>query len=404
MAQFVMTEKSEKQRFAKTSALLSTIVFMAYYFYGLRAVFVTGVSVFTSILADYLCSVAMKKKYDWGDLSPIMSGLLLALLMPASVPYTVMAFSAAFMSCICKNAFGGNRNLIFCPVCVAYIFTSLCFPSNIILYPTPEPFGHISAENLVTDQLARSYTYILDSGTASSYSILDIIWGKITGPMGSSAILIIAICAVALYFFGDIPIEAFFAALGANILINVIFPIGESGWFAVLDSLVAGSYFFVLTFMACDPRYVPKRAFSQIMYGVIFAGGSYLVRLHTGIENSAVFVLPMLCVFRDEFDKLTDALEKLLKFLWKYIKIFSAFAYKYAKFGLSTAAKFIAAQFDRLCEFISDKIVEASKKREAQKAEEAEKASAEKADEPSEEKAENEEKSEEKPDGGGEEE
>lgn len=346
---------------------------MSYYFYGIRAVIVAGVSVLSSVFADYLCVTAMRKKYDWGDMSPVMSGLLLALLMPASVPYTIMAFSAAFMAIVCKHAFGGNKNLIFCPVCIAYIFTIFCFPAEIVRYPVPAPFGSVSLSNIVTDRLVRSYTYYLDNGSSSTFSLLDIIWGKLAGPMGASAILIILISAVALYFFRDIPTIAFFAGFGANVLINVLFPVGETGWYAVLNSLVAGSYLFVLVFMACDPRYVPKRAFSQLVYGCLFAGISYLIRLYTNIENSTVFALPILCIFRDEFDRLSDALERFLAFLrkwtgiissfvWKYIKIGASVAFKYTKSAAIWLAKNIAKGFDGLCDIISDKIVEAGKK------------------------------------------
>ena len=352
-----MTEKSEKHRFGKISALLFTIVFMAFYFYGIRAVSVAGVSVFSSVLADYFACTAMRKKYDWADLSPVMSGLLLALLMPASVPYTIMAFAAAFMAIVCKHAFGGNRNLIFCPVCIAYIFTTFCFPSETVRYPLPTPFGSVSLDNIVSDTLTRSYTYYLDSGASSTFSLLDIIWGKLAGPMGASAILIILICAVALYFFGDIPATAFFAGFGANVLINVLFPVGESGWYAVLNSLVAGSYFFALVFLACDPRYVPKRQFSQAVYGIAFAGASYLIRMNTGIENGAIFALPLLCVFRDEFDRLTDALEKLIKFIWKWIKILSV-----------RFAKLVAKGLDAFCELVATWINDMLKKRAEKKA------------------------------------
>lgn len=342
---------------------------MAYYFYGLRAVLVALTAVSSSYLAEYLSVAAMRKKFDWSDVSPMMNGLLIALLLPASVPYTITAFAAAFAAIVCKHAFGGNSNLIFCPVCVSYIFTSLCFPSYILRYPVPAPFGSVPTANQVTSGLTYSYTRALDTGSASTFSLLDIIWGKLAGPMGTSAILIILIAAVALYFFRDIPSTAFFAGIGANILINVIFPVGETGWYAVLNSLVAGSFLFVYVFMACDLRYVPKRAFSQLVWGVGFAAAAYLIRLYTSIENSAVFALPMFCIFRDELDRLSDALEKLLRFIGKWIAIGAKFVWKWIKIGSVKLAGAIASGFDAFCEFLSQKFIELSDKHKAAKAE-----------------------------------
>lgn len=354
----VITEKSEKQRFATISSLLCTVVFMAYYFYGLRAFLVALTTVLSSYLAEYLSMTAMRRKFDWSDVSPLMNGLLLALLMPASVPYSVAALSAAFMATICKHAFGGNENLIFCPVCTAYIFTSLCFPLYLLRYPSPEPFGSVPLNNVVSDGLTYSYTRALDTKTASTFSLLDIVWGKLAGPMGTAAVLIILIAAVALYFFRYIPPTALFAGMGANILINVIFPVGETGWYAVLNSLVAGSYFFVYVFMACDPRYLPKREFSQLVWGIGFAAASYLIRLYTSIENSAIFALPMFCIFRDEFDRLTNSLERLLKFIGKRLAIGAAFARKYLKIGAAKFCKFAAREISSFSKWLKKKIDE----------------------------------------------
>ena len=81
------------------------------------------------------------------------------------------------------------------------------------------------------------------------------------------------------------------------------------------------------------------------------------MRRYTGIENGAIFMLPLLCVFKDEFDRLSAALERLVKFLWKWTKILSVCFGK----ALISLVKWIAKGFDSLCELISDKIVEAQK-------------------------------------------
>lgn len=355
-------DKSEKLRYGKNTALLFTIVFMSCYFYGLRALYVTAVSAVSSVAAEYFACVARRKKYDWSDTSPIMSAVLLALLMPASVPYTVIAFASAFMATVCKHAFGGNGNLIFNPVCVSYIFTTFCFPSDIVRYPEPIPFGSLDTANRVSDALGHSYTYALDNGTSSAFSLLDIIWGKLAGPMGTSSVLIILIAGIALYFLGDIPTAVFFAGFGANVLLNVLFPFGETGWYAVLNSLAAGSYLFTLVFLACDLRFVPKRDFSQILYGIAFAGSAFLIRKYTSIENSGVFALPALNIFCGELDRLTDALERFALFLWKWIRIISALAAKKIWKFTVVAAKWAAKAFDRFCEYVAGRIVERKKR------------------------------------------
>lgn len=284
---------------------------MAFYYYGLRAVIVTAIAVASAVLTDYVCCAIMKRKFDWYDPSPAMSAILLALLMPASVPYPIMAVSCVFMVAVAKYAFGGNRNLIFSPVAVTYAFSSITWSQYIMRYPVPVPFGSVPLDNVVTDDLVHSFTYMLDNSAAGTFSLLDIVWGKLAGPMGTSAVLIILISGISMYLFGDIEPTVFFTGIAANVLLNVLFPGNATGWEAFLYSLVTGSYMFTLVFMACDRRFVPKHELAQFLYALTVAISAFLFRRYTAIENGAVFGLMFAGLFRDEFDRWAIALHNL---------------------------------------------------------------------------------------------
>lgn len=295
-------EKSDLQRFARATSFLLALNVMAFYYYGFRATLVTLISVGVSLLTEYICCQIVKKKFRLADTSPIMSGMILALLMPASVPYRVVIFAAVFMIAVCKFAFGGNNNLIFSPAAVAYVFCALTWPNNVLRYPAPMPFGKLPLSSDIPDVMIRSFTHNVDV-SLSSASHLDIIWGKLAGPMGTSCVLIILICAVSLYFFRDIPPSAFFSAVASNTLLFVLFPISASGWTAAMYSVVTGSFMFVLVFMACDLRFVPKRGFAQALYGIVFSAASFVLRKYCGFENSAVFGFLIASVFSSELDR-----------------------------------------------------------------------------------------------------
>ncbi len=263
----------------------------------------TLVAVVTSLLTDYLCCQLMKRKFDWHDPSPVMSGILLAMFMPATLPYYLMAVSCIFMIAVGKYAFGGNNNLIFSPVAVAYAFCSITWSRYIMRYPVPEPFGSLPLDENITDGLVHSFTYMLDNGAAGTFSALDIIWGKLAGPMGTSCVLLILICGVAMYLFGDIEPTVFFTGIGAHVILNVLLPGDAGGWQAFVYSLVSGSYMFTLVFMACDRRFVPKHELAQFLYALVIAGCAYLFRTYTAIENGGLFALLVASLFRDEFDR-----------------------------------------------------------------------------------------------------
>lgn len=321
-------ERSERHRFARVTSFLVALNVMAFYYYGVRAVLVSAISVSVSLITEYICCKARGRSFDFRDTSPIMSGMLLALLLPASVPYKIVVFAGVFMIAVCKHAFGGNDNLIFSPVALAYAFISLTWPNSILRYPKPVPFGNLSLSSEVPDVLDRSFTYYSDI-SLSSASALDIIWGKLAGPMGTMSVLIIMICAVSLYFFRDFPAPVFFSAVAANVIIQVIFPFSVTGWDSVLYSFVTGSFMFVLVFMTCDYRFAPKHAFAQTLYGISFAAASYLLRKHCGLDNGAVFALLIVCIFSSEFDRLDVFVTNALTAFGKYImqKIRAAFIY-----------------------------------------------------------------------------
>lgn len=282
---------------------------MAFYYYGLRAVIVTLISVVTSVVVDFLASSACHKKFDWSDASPIMDGLLLALLMPATVPYSVMFISAVFMTAIGKYAFGGNKNLIFHPVAAAYAFCSFTWSNAIIRFPIPEPFGNLPLDSVISDNLAHSFTYNFDNGAVGTFSFLDMLWGKLVGPMGTSNVLIILICGLAMYFFSDISKTVFFTGIATNVLMFVLFPTNATGVEAVAYSFTTGSYMFVLIFMASDGRIAPKEPLAKFIYSLIIGVVAYVLRRYTIIENGAVFSFLIACIFKGELDRLSLALE-----------------------------------------------------------------------------------------------
>ncbi|MCD7772302.1 MAG: RnfABCDGE type electron transport complex subunit D [Oscillospiraceae bacterium] len=275
---------------------------LPYYYYGLRAWFVVAISVAASVLSEYICTSLIRRKYDWRDPSPVANGIMLALLMPASVPYGVMIFASAFMGSVMKYPFGGHHNRIFHPVATAYLFSALCWPSSVLRYPTPSIFGSLSLSSSIGDALDRSFTHYVDVSVSSS-SWLDILWGRLSGPMGTSCVILILICTIALYCFRDIPAPVLFSSVATEVLLFTCFPISATGWQAALYSIATGSFMYVLAFMVCDPCFTPSNGFGQTLYGIAYALTAFLLRKFSGYEDSSVLALMIVSIFPTEFDR-----------------------------------------------------------------------------------------------------
>ena len=87
-------------------ALLPTTA-MGIYFFGMPAVWTIAVCVSTCIVTEALCRMAMKRESTIGDLSAVLTGLLLALNLPAGIPLWMAAVGSVFAIAIAKQVFGG---------------------------------------------------------------------------------------------------------------------------------------------------------------------------------------------------------------------------------------------------------------------------------------------------------
>ena len=87
-------------------ALMPAVIAGAYYF-GYRAVMVVIACVLTSVLFEYLWTKIMKQAPTIGDLSAVVSGLLLGLNLPPSAPPLDVCCGFVFMMIIVKAFFGG---------------------------------------------------------------------------------------------------------------------------------------------------------------------------------------------------------------------------------------------------------------------------------------------------------
>lgn len=97
--------------------------------FGLRALAVIGVCVGTSVLSEVLFNLIIKKKQTVKDLSCIVTGLLLALNLPANAPLWQCAVGSVFAIIVVKCLFGGIGKNVVNPAITARVFMLVAFTS-----------------------------------------------------------------------------------------------------------------------------------------------------------------------------------------------------------------------------------------------------------------------------------
>lgn len=264
--------------------LIAAIV--SVYYYGFRAVVVIAVTVLVSVAADLICLRLRKKEHDRKDLSALITGLTLGLMMSASVPYLEAAAAAIFAAVAAKHAFGGHGCEIFNPAAVGFLFASLCFPENMLTYPrilTDIPMSSVVPSDILSQSMTK--TFIL-TGT-SSVSLIDVLVGRFTGPMGTGFIVLLAVTAVFLMMRRSISVIAFFtelAVMGLYAFIRYNF-----NPMSVLYFFAGGMTLFGMIFLSCDYSVIPKTASSRFLYGLTVSVCMIMFCQYSGTENAIVY-------------------------------------------------------------------------------------------------------------------
>ncbi|MGN0641646.1 MAG: RnfABCDGE type electron transport complex subunit D [Huintestinicola sp.] len=285
------------------SAMVSQLIVLlvlsviAVYYYGLRAAAVTAVTVGTCWLLDIICLIIRGKRLHIHDISPVITGLILAMMMPATVPYTVAAAAAFFAVCIAKHPFGGHGCELFSCAAAGYIFASLSFPTQMLSYP--QPFSRPELENIVTDTLYSSFTKNMTFATDTNTSDFELLIGNFTGPMGATAIILLIVCAVVLMSRGSISSLVFIYELGTI----MVYKLATGGFEAAKLSAAGGMLIFGIMFLTCDPALTPRSNGSCILYGVICGLFVIAIGMVSTVENPVVYASVMGAPFAKLLDR-----------------------------------------------------------------------------------------------------
>ena len=251
---------------------LLPLYFMAFYFYGLRALMLGLASVAAAVVSDFVCILLEGKKPYFRDISSVVTGMMLPLMMSAATPYYVVVSASVFAVVFVKHVFGGVGQSAFNPAAAGFAFAVACWPVQVFSYPAPfsslEPFGTISAG------LSSGPAWNLFQGGVPANDILDLLLGRFLGPMGLTNILVLATCLFYLLFRGAISWQAPAAFFGIMVLAMLLFPrIPESGPMSLVYEATTGMWVFGGIFMLNEPGTLP-------FYSSALAGRSRHLLLH----------------------------------------------------------------------------------------------------------------------------
>ena len=297
---------------------LCALLIMGVWRWGWRALVICVISVLVSMIADWLCCRLTKKTYNPKDLSTVVSGMCLGLMMPATVGYGYVAFGGALAMGI-KHIFGGKDNYIFNPACLSYTFLAVCWPSQVLMFPRLGEQIPVFGEygGAVYSGLE---SYLVRLGTIQELSASDVLLGNFIGSIGTTHVLILAVCGVVLMCRRALSPTISFVTFGVFMAGAFLFPAYDNINAAIVIELICGNILFGIIFLASDPQTMPKTFLGKIYYGIIIGILLVIFRQLTQTEASFVFVLLIANAVSLHIDRFADSTIASVKRLARWMK------------------------------------------------------------------------------------
>lgn len=278
--------KTEFSVMADMLIALGMLSVVSVYYYGMRAALVLTVTALTCCVTDFICIRLRKKEPVKGDLSALVTGLALGLMMSASVTYYAAVTSAVFAIAAAKHAFGGHGCEIFSPAAAGFLFASICFPDSMLTYP--KAFAEVPMSSLVPESLlGQSFTKTFLTTEASSVGVIDTLVGKFYGPMGTGFVIVLAVAAVFLISRRSVSGIRFFSQ--ALVLGIIAFVHYDCSFVSLLYFFSSGMLLFSMIFLSLEYVNIPKTKSSRLIYGVVWGLITALFHFAAHTENAAVY-------------------------------------------------------------------------------------------------------------------
>ena len=257
------------------------------YYFGMNALVLVIAAIVSAVAFEALCQKVMKKPVTVSDLSAVVTGLLLAMNLPAAAPVWVAIVGSAFAIIFGKQLFGGLGQNFINPALAGRAFLLASYPTEMTTWSVPNGLEVADAATYATP-LAQ-----LKAGNLEA-SLGELMLGQCGGTIGETCAIALIIGGVYLLYKHVISwkIPVIYIATVA-ILFGVI---GRQGVRLPLQEIMAGGVMLGGIFMATDYASSPVTPKGQIIFAVGAGLITYLIRTFGGYpEGVSYSILIMNC-------------------------------------------------------------------------------------------------------------
>ena len=268
----------------------------AVYFFGIRALLVTLVSITACVFFEWAYCKVMKVNCKIYDLSAAVTGMLLAFVCPVTIPYWTIILGALVAIVITKMLFGGLGRNITNPALTgrAFMFSWPVLMSTWVKVGFENAASPLSAVDVVTaaTPLANMHQGLLPEAT-----LMECFWGNVGGCLGETSVILLLVGYLYLVARKVLTFRIPVAYIGTVAVLTFLFPLAGNAridW--MLYQLFSGGLMLGAFFMATDYVTSPITKLGQTVFGIGCGVLTVLIRYFGGYpEGVSYAILVMNC-------------------------------------------------------------------------------------------------------------
>ncbi len=285
------SETTQKIMRDVTIALAPAAAFGVYNF-GLRALTILVLSIVSAIVTEALCQKIRKQAITIDDFSAVVTGLLLGMNLPSTVPYWIPVVGSVFAIAVVKQAFGGLGHNFINPALAARALLVASWPVQMTTW-----------SSVTTDATATATVLgIIKEGTGAELpSLMDMLLGRIGGCIGETSALLLLLGGLYLIYKGIISIKIPGIYIGTVAILTLIitgFDVNMTIIHILSGGLILGAFF-----MATDYASSPITPKGQIIYAIGMGLITVVIRFYGGYPEGVSYSILLMNVAAPLIDK-----------------------------------------------------------------------------------------------------
>ena len=271
-------------------AMLPALVWAVIWF-GVKALTLTAVSVIGCMFWEWLYRTLLKKPQSIGDLSSVVTGMLLAFVSPVTTPYWMIIIGDFFAIVVVKQLFGGIGKNFVNPALAGRAFLLGSYAGVMTTWIDPAankaPLMGSTAD-IVTAATPLAYMKTGNmAGLTETYSVMDMFLGKTGGSLGEISAAMLILGGLYLIWRKVINWQTPVAYIATVAVLSFLFPKAGSSLEWMLYSVFGGGLMLGAFFMATDYATSPVTKKGQLVFGIGCGLFTVLIR-YFGSYNEGV--------------------------------------------------------------------------------------------------------------------